>query len=86
MQSFFCPRSSTCADIVAAIAASAKASALVTAVVDGTDTEVAKAVAKAYLSGGVTVTPGNLVMKSDMSAIYVKTDAQTWGTYTGPAA
>ena len=73
---------STCAQVVAAINASAPASALVSAAVDGTGTEVAIAVAKALLEGGVTATPGNIIVKSDASQIYLKTSAQSWEEYS----
>jgi len=69
---------STGAQVVAAVAACAEAAALVTGADEDDGSGVVNAVALAPLTGGIDVTPGNVVMSADGTDFFVKMTAETW--------
>jgi len=73
---------STATQVAAALAANAAAALIVVATAQGSGAGVVNALAKAYLAGGVTVTPGHFMVQADGLVFYVKTGAQTWGAIT----
>jgi hypothetical protein len=71
----------TGAEVVAALAADARAAALVTAVDEGDGSGAVNAVEKAYLTGGIDTTPGPvscLCFDSENGIVYRKATSQTW--------